>query len=120
MRALGGFLVVTFSTGLWRRVRNWVYTLPMKLTDRVALITGAASGIGWACAQRFLEEGAIVVACDIDRAGLEQLAAKSDQSCLHTAVCDVTRRADANTRGLPACVRFGTIQMSWPANLANP
>ena len=66
----------------------------MKLTDSVALITGAASGIGRACAQRFLEEGATVVACDIDRAGLVQLAAESDQSRLHTAVCDVTRRAD--------------------------
>ena len=91
----------------------------MKLTERVALITGAASGIGWACAQRFLEEGATVVACDIDRAGLEQLAAENDQSRLHTAVCDVTERADANTRGLPACRRFGTIQVSCPANLAN-
>ena len=66
----------------------------MKLTDSVALITGAASGIGRACAQRFLEEGATVVACDIDRAGLEQVAAESDQSRLHTAVCDVTKRAD--------------------------
>ena len=66
----------------------------MKLTDSVALITGAASGIGRACAQRFLEEGATVLACDIDRAGLERLAAESDQSRLHTAVCDVTRRAD--------------------------
>jgi NAD(P)-dependent dehydrogenase (short-subunit alcohol dehydrogenase family) len=66
----------------------------MKLTDSVALITGAASGIGRACAQRFLEEGATVLACDIDRAGLERLAAESDQSRLHTAVCDVTKRAD--------------------------
>ncbi len=101
-------------------MRNWVYTLLMKLTDRVALITGAASGIGWACAQDFLEEGATVVACDIDRAGLERLAAESDQSRLHTAVCDVTKRADANTLGLPTCRRFGTIEMSCPANLANP
>ena len=66
----------------------------MKLTDSVALITGAASGIGRACAQRFLEEGATVLACDIDRAGLVQLAAENDQSRLHTAVCDVTKRAD--------------------------
>ncbi len=66
----------------------------MKLSGKVALITGAASGIGRACAQRFLEEGATVLACDIDRAGLVQLAAENDQSRLHTAVCDVTKRAD--------------------------
>ena len=59
-------------------------------------------------------------ACDIDRAGLEQLAAESDQSRLHTAVCDVTRRADNNTRGLPTFRRLGTIWMRCPANLANP
>lgn len=67
----------------------------MNLTDNVVIITGAASGIGRACTQRFLEEGATVLACDIDRAGLEQLAAESDQSGLHTAVCDVTKRVDA-------------------------
>ncbi len=67
----------------------------MKLTDSVALITGAASGIGKACAQRFLEEGATVVACDIDRAGLEQLAAETFHSSLHIAHCDVTKRGDA-------------------------
>ena len=66
----------------------------MKLSGKVALITGAASGIGRACAQRFLEEGATVLACDIDRAGLVKLAAENDQSRLHTAVCDVTKRAD--------------------------
>ena len=67
----------------------------MKLSDSVAIITGAASGIGRACVQRFLEEGATVLACDIDHAGLERLAAESDQSRLHTTVCDVTKRADA-------------------------
>ena len=67
----------------------------MKLSDSVAIITGAASGIGRACVQRFLEEGATVLACDIDRAGLVQLAAENAQSRLHTALCDVTKRADA-------------------------
>ncbi len=67
----------------------------MKLSDSVAIITGAASGIGRACVQRFLEEGATVLACDIDRAGLVQLAAENTQSRLHTALCDVTKRADA-------------------------
>jgi 3-oxoacyl-[acyl-carrier protein] reductase len=52
----------------------------MKLQDRVALITGAGSGIGRAIARRFVEEGALVVVNDIDLAGaqatLEQIDPK--------------------------------------------
>ena len=67
----------------------------MTLSGRVAIITGAASGIGRSCAQRFLRDGATVLACDIDGAGLEQLAAENDQGQLHTVICDVTKRANA-------------------------
>jgi len=38
----------------------------MKLKDRVALVTGAASGIGQAVAVRFASEGAAVMAADVD------------------------------------------------------
>ena len=69
----------------------------MRLTDKVAIITGAASGIGRACTQRFLDDGATVLACDIDGGGLDDLADESDRSHLHTVLCDVTKRGDAES-----------------------
>ena len=69
----------------------------MTLNEKVAIVTGAASGIGRACAQRFVEEGATVLACDIDGGGLEKLAAEMGQGRLHTVLCDVTKRADAES-----------------------
>lgn len=75
----------------------------MTLSGKVALITGAASGIGRACVQRFLADGATVLACDINRSGLKQLSVDCSDACsegrLQTAVCDVTRRAEVE-----ACV----------------
>ena len=37
-----------------------------RLLDRVAVITGAGSGIGLACVRRLAAEGAKIVAVDID------------------------------------------------------
>ncbi len=46
----------------------------MKLKDQVAIVTGSASGIGRAIAQRFAREGARVVIADLDREAAEQTA----------------------------------------------
>lgn len=44
---------------------------PKALAGRIALVTGAAGGIGLATARRLMDEGACVVLCDIDAEALE-------------------------------------------------
>ena len=60
-----------------------------RLTGRGIVITGAAAGIGRACVERYLAEGASVVAADRDGAALDALAAAAAGS-LETVTVDVT------------------------------
>lgn len=63
--------------------------VPHRLDGKVALITGAASGIGRAIAKRFAAEGATIVAGDVDTPGLERLRNElGDQIVI--GPCDVT------------------------------
>ena len=69
----------------------------MKLKDRVAIVTGAASGIGAASATLFAAEGARVALVDQDREGLGQVAAalESGGAKVLTLPADVTSDAEA-------------------------
>ena len=62
------------------------------LKDKVAIITGAAGGIGRSLVQRFLEEGARVAALDLNQAGLDELKGQFSQYAnrLTTAQLDIT------------------------------
>jgi NAD(P)-dependent dehydrogenase (short-subunit alcohol dehydrogenase family) len=56
----------------------------------VVIVTGAASGLGRESAQHFADCGAIVVAADIDKAGLETIASDS----IRPVPADLTKVAD--------------------------
>jgi NAD(P)-dependent dehydrogenase (short-subunit alcohol dehydrogenase family) len=61
-----------------------------RLQDRVAVITGAASGIGLASARRFADEGAVVVGVDLNTDAIEDLAKETGGAAI---TCDVTDEA---------------------------
>lgn len=69
-----------------------------RLTDRVAVITGAARGIGFAIAHRFAQEGARVVVADIDGDGAAEAAAKitADGGTALAQRADVGQAADVD------------------------
>jgi 3-oxoacyl-[acyl-carrier protein] reductase len=66
----------------------------MRLKDKVCVITGAGQGIGWATAQRFFEEGAIVIAMDRHSATLNERVAlaKAEGITVTPYAVDVTQR----------------------------
>ena len=64
----------------------------MRFENKVAVVTGAAGGIGRACAERLLAEGARVVIADIaGDAVIATAAALGSADQVHASVTDVTR-----------------------------
>ena len=63
-----------------------------RLQNRIAIVTGAARGIGLACAQRFAAEGARVVLADLDEAAGNAAAGSIPGAMFVRA--DVSRKAD--------------------------
>ena len=78
-----------------------------RFAGRVALVTGAGSGIGLAVAHRFAEEGARVAILEQDVAGAHAAADRINGS--EAFPCDVSREDDVARAVHQALVRFGAI-----------
>jgi 3-oxoacyl-[acyl-carrier protein] reductase len=82
----------------------------MRLKDRVALITGGAAGIGKATAQRFIEEGAKVVICDVNKeAGAATVQELGPSATFHTV--DVTDRQAVQAWMDDVAEKFGRVDI---------
>jgi len=86
-----------------------------RLQDRVAVITGAGSGIGLASARRLAAEGAVVVAVDIDEAAGKAVAEETGGTFITADVAsedDVQRLFETWSNGTGGSISRSTMRAS--------
>ena len=85
----------------------------MRLTDRVAIVTGAARGIGRGIATEFVNEGASVLVADVDEHGghetVKELEAAGGTAAFQP--CDVADEDDVRRLVEAATARFGRLDV---------
>ncbi len=86
----------------------------MLLKDKVAIVTGAASGIGYGIAELFCEEGVKVALCDVNADGVakaaNELAQKYSAKTLPVTV-DITKKQDVVSAVAKVVNNFGTVDI---------
>lgn len=85
----------------------------MRLEGKVALVTGAAQGIGLACAQALAKQGARVMLADLDAdRGRSQVAALRDQKLdVQFVACDVSKREQVEAAVEATVAAFGKLDV---------
>jgi 3-oxoacyl-[acyl-carrier protein] reductase len=78
----------------------------MRLKDKVAIVTGAASGFGAEIARQYAAEGAMVAVADINEAGAKDVAGQIGERA-RAVKCDVTQRADIDALVAATRAAFG-------------
>jgi D-sorbitol dehydrogenase (acceptor) len=82
----------------------------MKLQGRIALVTGAARGIGRAIAVRYVAEGAKVALADLDEAGAKTAAAEIGPDAMGLRL-DVTRQEEIDAAIAAVVERHGRLDI---------
>jgi len=80
----------------------------MRLKDKIALVTGAAQGIGHACAKAFADEGARVMVSDVNEERGRAAAAELKAGYVR---CDVSRKAEVTAAVAAAVEKFGRLDI---------
>jgi NAD(P)-dependent dehydrogenase (short-subunit alcohol dehydrogenase family) len=82
----------------------------MEVNERVAVVTGGASGIGRGMTEAFLDEGMKVVIGDIERDALDKTVAelKAAGGDVVGAICDVSNQKSVDVPAKARCVWGGT------------
>jgi meso-butanediol dehydrogenase/(S,S)-butanediol dehydrogenase/diacetyl reductase len=82
-----------------------------RFKGKTVIVTGSASGIGKGVAQRFSQEGANVVLCDVDEKKLAAVAAELPAERTLSQRCDVTRFDEVQALVKQAVSRFGALDV---------
>lgn len=81
----------------------------MRLANKVAIITGATQGIGLACAERLVSEGARVMMVDVKPEGADAAARLGDPARFFAA--DVSQKADVDAMLAATLKEFGQVDI---------
>lgn len=84
--------------------------MPLKgLAGKVVIVTGGASGIGRATAERLIEEGARVTVVDIDAESVARTVIELGDGHVHGVTADVSVEADVDRYFAATLERFGRV-----------
>lgn len=80
------------------------------LSNKVAIVTGAASGFGAEIARLYVSEGAKVAVADLNEEGAKKVAADLGAAAI-AVKCDVAKRADVDNLVAATTKAFGTVDV---------